>query len=393
STAATNLNTQTDDEKSVFGPSFHDIQPTWTPRVDKTRIPARACWNPDHNMDNILLDIHWSKQHAFLRLSIPLRLRTAPNTSRCVRTSAYIFLYPERIDQLLFTVQPDDKPFYGSTRAFTFHFNRPPALILPKSYVSCPKDTEDTILLLRSLVQQPCLTIYANLPNTTLRKQWLQELCEGITKHQFRTISSRAKWKTLYASHSSEAEIIEGDRYVLDRDGTAASELVEGRSLPQSALNRDHAAVSELPAYQEIAPSIPTSTAKRKRPCDESSAVGQTVQNVEAKLATHERRLEEMHAAHERRLEEMHAAHERRLEEMHAAHERRLEEMYADRERKLRARLNTHMREIENLGDSLEERVGTSIAEGMDGVQDRVMDTITSMPIQVTLTFPTHPVY
>ncbi|KAL7792435.1 hypothetical protein V8C37DRAFT_380292 [Trichoderma ceciliae] len=353
----------------------YDIQPTWADIIDQTQISACACWHPDQKIDKLSFDIHWSERHAFLRLSIRLRLKAAPDSSRYVRRNAYILIYPERIDKLLFIAQPDSTPFLGSTRAFNFYFNRPPALILPKTHVSFLQEAEDIICSLKSLVQQSCLTIYANLPKSRLSKAWLQQFCEDITKRKFTTISSRSNWKTLYRSQGGEAEAIEGD------------------SLLEPVINLDDTAASGLPVYQEIEKSILTRPTKRKRPCDDSSAIEPTVQDIanvetlignvlDAKLAAHERKLEEMYSARKRELKEMHSAHERAVEEMLSTHRHEVEEI-----------LSTHRREVEWMEDGLTERIDKEIKDGLDEVQEYVLETITSMPIQATITFPTHPTF
>lgn len=209
-----------------------DIKPTWFDTLDQTRIHACAHWNPDQKIENILLDIHWAENFAFIKLYKRLLLEDPPGISRRKRRNVYIFIGLERIQRLLFTASPNIIPFGAYTIALTFHLNRPPALILPKTAIGfADTSTRDS---LNSLVQQSCFTIYANISQTRISHTRLQRFCEDITEHKCTSIPRFANWKNLYQGSKDEAEMIEGD------------------SLLEPVIDPGDAAAPRLPAYQEI---------------------------------------------------------------------------------------------------------------------------------------------
>ncbi|KAL7963217.1 hypothetical protein V8C34DRAFT_267532 [Trichoderma compactum] len=355
-----------------------DIQPTWPSEIDRVKIRACVSWQREQHMDNILLDLHWAGQHnhAFLRLHTRLRLEGAPGTSRRGLINAYIFIYPERIRRLSFTAQPRYSPFGIATIALNFELSRRPALVLPETYTSLGQGAEETMRSLHDLVQQLGFTVYASLPSRRLSPTWLQQFCNDVTEQRFTTIASLANVNTLYQDQG--AQVIEGD------------------DLLEAVDNQDNSpAAQELPVYQKTNPSIPlTRPAKRKRSCDESSVTDHAAQPTD--MAT-------MQALFENRLETRLAAHERRLGEMLSAHKHKVKEMLSAHRRKVDAQLAVYRRNVEEQRESMEERLKSDLVdeltdainkrmrEELDGVQEGVMEQITSMPLQAHLTFPNHP--
>ncbi|KAL7784093.1 hypothetical protein V8C37DRAFT_396369 [Trichoderma ceciliae] len=359
---------QSDDQNSVSSgrvsnlsrSRYYDIQSTWSPKVDIKWIDARACWYPGQDID-ISLDIRWGPQHAFLKLRKPLSLEAAPGTSGGHR-KAYIFIHPERISQLSFTAEPKYIPFGYSTIAFTFHLNKPPALIRPKKHIRLTQEAENAILSLQSLVQQSKFTIYASLSSRRTSHGRLQKFCEDVTKHKFATMESQANWTSLYPGGADEAEFIEGD------------------SLLDPVINWDDAAALELPAYQEIEPSILlTRSAKRKRSCEENSTIGENVQDIVAVRALIGNILDTKLVAHVRKLEEIFSVHEHKLEEKLSAYEHAVKEM-----------ISTHKRDVEEVEDRLRETIKEEMYTSISTVKKSVLETITSKSLQATLTFSTH---
>lgn len=366
----------------------YDIQPTLF-KVDKTHIPACVCWNPERNID-ISLDLHRARQHAFIKLRTRLCLQSAPDTSQQSHRNVYIFIYPERIRELLYTAQPEYEPFGPSTRALTFHLKRPSALILPKTDTEFTQEAERTKRSLYDLVKQLSFTVYVNLPFRKVKQDWMEEFCKEITEQKLISIGSIAKWKILYQANREEAEAIEGD------------------SLLEPVIDRDDTAAPGLPPYEEIGPTIPlTYSTKRKRSWDESFTTAQTVQDTAAvqapigsvqdvELVAYQRKLEEMFSNRERRLEEMCSAHERRLEEMFSARERKVEareRKVEARERELEELISTHALEVRQADDGLIEYIDKRIDDGMVEAREYVLQAVTSMPLQATITFPDHPLY
>lgn len=225
----TNPNTPQSDDKSTihsgqtvagttpslsdsYSQQDHDIQPTWPYRIDRTKICAHVCWQLDQYMDNILLDIHWSRRHnhALFRLRKRLRLEGVPDASQRGFTSVYIFIYPDRIRRLSFTSQPQCTPFGQSTIALTFELSRLPTLVLPKTYTGFGQGAEEAMQSLRSLTQQSDFTIYTSLPNSKLSPKWLQRFCHDITEQRMGTIASLTNFRGLYNGRG--ADVIEGGR-------------------------------------------------------------------------------------------------------------------------------------------------------------------------------------
>lgn len=358
-------------------PKNHDIQPTWPSKIDRTKIRAEVCWL-DQCIDNILLDIHWAGQHsrAFLKLHTTLHLEGAPGASRNGLINAYIFIYPERIRQLSFISQPQYSPFGPPTIALTFDLSRPPALILPKTYTSFGPGAEDTMLSLRSLVQQTYFTLFASLPSRSLSSSWLQQFCQDITEHKLTTIASLANLKSLYQGHG--AQVVEGDSPLeaVGNQGDVAAPPTQ-----------------ELPAY-EANPSFPPRSTKRKRSYDESSAIGHDSKStgvaamqaligdmLEAKLTAHEHRVGAMLSAHEHKVQEMLSAHLCKVNEQLAINNYHIADQIESVEERVR----------NDMVNELTDTINNKILEEMDGVQESVMEQITSMPLQAQLTFPNHP--
>lgn len=360
------------------GPRNHDIQPTWPSKIDRTKIRAEACWL-DQTIDNVLLDIHWAGQHgrAFLKLHTTLHLEGAPGASRHGLVKAYIFIYPERIRQLSFTSQPQYSPFGPPTIALTFDFSRPPALILPKTYTSFGPGAEDTMQSLRSLVQQTYFTVFASLPSRMLSSSWLQQFCQDITEHKLTTIASLANLKSLYQGHG--AQVVEGD-------GPLEAACDQGNAAAPAA--------PELPAYEEANPSFPPRSTKRKRSYDESSATGHDSKStgIAAMQALIGDMLEAKLTAHERRVGAMLSAHEDKVQEMLSAHLCKVNEQLAINNYSIADQIDAVEERVRNdVVNEFTDTINNRILEEMEGVQESVMEQITSMPLQAHLTFPNHP--
>ncbi|KAL7783250.1 hypothetical protein V8C37DRAFT_397379 [Trichoderma ceciliae] len=370
-------NSQSDGQNSVspappslFRQRDYDIQPTLF-KVDKTHIPACVCWNPERNID-ISLDLHRARQHAFIKLRTRLCLQSAPGTSQQSHRNVYIFIYPERIRELLYTAQPKYEPFGPSTRALTFHLKRPSALILPKTDTEFVQEAKHTIRSLYDLVKQLSFTVYVNLPFRKVKQDWMEEFCKEITEQKLISIVSIAKWKILYQGHREEAEAIEGE------------------SLLEPVIDRDDAAAPGLPPYEEIGPTIPLKySTKRKRSWDESFTTAQTVQDTAAVQAPIRSVQDVELVAYQRKLEEMFSTRERRLEEMFSARERKVEA----RERELEELISTHALEVRQADDGLIEHIDQRIDDGLVDAREYVLQTVTSMPLQASITFPLHPLY
>jgi hypothetical protein len=83
--------------------------------------------------------------------------------------------------------------------------------------------------------------------------------------------------------------------------------------------------------------------------------------------------------------------HRREVLELFATHKSQVLQMLSDFKTELDNKLDA--REERLVVDRLSDLVAEKVEEGMEEVQERVMDSITSMPLQASLTFPDHPLY
>ncbi|KAL7936359.1 hypothetical protein V8C35DRAFT_295307 [Trichoderma chlorosporum] len=334
-----------------------DILPTWPDRIDRTKIRALACWQ-DQSI-NISMDIHSARQHnsALFKLHTGLRLEGMPNTPRNGLVKAIIFIYPERIHRLSFTAQPQHKPLGASTVGLTFVLNRPPALVLPKTYTGFGPGAERALHSLHNFIQQSSFTIYASFSRKRLPISWWDQLCTNIAEHRVKTITSLTNIQILYQHHGGQ--------------------VVEGDSLLETAIDRDNATAPSLSACQVADPSTdPAHPAKRKMSTDESSIIGQTRQSTDTVIG----------------IADAKAAHKRELEDMFSALKRSIEDMVNE---KLTAHAHEVTRKVEALlaekDDDLSCRIEEEVSNEMEGVMEHVLEQLTSMPVQTYFTFPTHP--
>lgn len=218
-------NSVSNDSGGASEQRYYGIQSTWTTNISATRIRADACWHSQQKMSHMKLDIHRAKQKAFFKLCTRIHLNQGPR-------KAYIFIYPERINKLVFKAEPTLEHFQ-SPISLTFSLNRPPALILPNPCSGFAQKVEGTISSLRNLVQQSSFTIYADLPQSKLSRRLLEEMCEEITQHKLSSIASLANCTNLYQGSEEKADVIEGD------------------TLLESVIHKEDAANLRPPAYEE----------------------------------------------------------------------------------------------------------------------------------------------
>lgn len=362
-----------------------DIQPTWPRKVDQTKTKALVCWQPDRRLENIFLDIHWAPRGktggAFFKLHTGLRFEGAPSSRRDGRVSAYIFIYPERIRQLSFDAQPQEKPFGANTTALSFEMHMPSALVLPKTYSGVGHEAEEVDRSLRELARQTSFTVYAALPRRKLPGAWVQQLCAAVTGQRLSTIAACANIANFYQGQGAQ--------------------LLEGDSIPEPSPSRDKSLVqSKPPAYEDAGPSPPpaasTKGKKRRRRSSSASTREADVKpvdcaaleslldaRIDARLAAHMSDVAEMHAAHRAEVAELLSAHKSGIVELITALKTELADKLDDSETRVR----------DDVVDGLMELITDKVQEGLGDVEDRVMDKITSMPLQATLTFPGHHMY
>lgn len=139
---------------------------------------------------------------------------------------------------------------------------------------------------------------------------------------------------------------------------------------------------------------LTVSLAKRKRSHDESSAIGHDSKStgiaamqaligdmLEAKLTAHERRVGAMLSAHEHTVQEMLSAHLCKVNEQLAINNYHIADQIEAVEERVR----------NDVVNEFTDTINNKILEEMEGVQESVMEQITSMPLQAHLTFPNHP--
>lgn len=83
--------------------------------------------------------------------------------------------------------------------------------------------------------------------------------------------------------------------------------------------------------------------------------------------------------------------HKREVHELLATHRSEVSRMLSDFKTELDKKLDA--REDRLAVDRLSGLVAEKVEEEMEGLQERVLDSITSMPLQASLTFPDHHLY
>ncbi|KAM3086317.1 hypothetical protein ACMFMG_000453 [Clarireedia jacksonii] len=334
----------------------HNIQPTWPSKV-AIKTPALASWQATR-LDNIFLHINWAPRgtsgSAFFKLRTPLRFEGGPSTGRDGLSNVFIFIHPERIRQLSFNIKPDEKPFGPNTVTFEFSMNRAPALVLPRTYDSISPEVEEVMKSLRKLATQLTFTIYVSVSRRTLPASWIQQLCTAVTDHKLSPILACANLSTLYLARGAQ--------------------LLEGDDLPER--------FSTPPTYDDVGPCPPDAVQserkgqKRRRSSSESeSESGSDHQPMS-------------YAAVKALLDTRLATHKREVVEILAAHKDQVLQLLDDLKTELDQKLDT--REEQLVADRLTDLVAQKVQEEMVEVEDHLLDTITSMPLQASLTFPEH---
>lgn len=134
--------------------------------------------------------------------------------------------------------------------------------------------------------------------------------------------------------------------------------------------------------------------AKRKRSYDESSAMGHDSKStgIAAMQALIGDMLEAKLTAHERRVGAMLSAHEDKVQEMLSAHLCKVNEQLAINNYSIADQIDAVEERVRNdVVSEFTDTINNRILEEMEGVQESVMEQITSMPLQAHLTFPNHP--
>lgn len=104
---------------------------------------------------------------------------------------------------------------------------------------------------------------------------------------------------------------------------------------------------------------------------------------LDARLTAHKMEVAEMHAVHKAEVVELLSAHKVGIVKLITALKTEFADRLDDSETKVK----------EGVVDGLAEYITEQVQEEMGGVEDRVMDKITSMRLQASLTFPEHPIY
>lgn len=159
----------------------------------------------------------------------------------------------------------------------------------------------------------------------------------------------------------------------------------------QVFLLQDLVSVASTQISQHVLTACP---AKRKRPYDESSAMGHDSKStgIAAMQALIGDMLEAKLTAHERRVGAMLSAHEDKVQEMLTAHLCKVNEQLAINNYSIADQIDAVEERVRNdVVSEFTDTINNRILEEMEGVQESVMEQITSMPLQAHLTFPNHP--
>ncbi|KAH8743144.1 hypothetical protein F5883DRAFT_49270 [Diaporthe sp. PMI_573] len=205
---------------------------------------------------------------------------------------------------------------------------------------------------LRELTTQLSFTVYTSLPRRTLPVSLLRQLCTAVSDHKLSSILACAKLSRLYGGHGAQ--------------------LLEGDELSEPAPNP--------PAYDDVGPRpsnpIKTKDRKRRRRSSSESAYEHSSicrADVETLLAD--------------RLD----AHKRGVDKSIAGHKSWVLQMLKDFKAELDGKHDAWEDRV--IEDRLSDLVAAKVKEKMGEVEDRVMESITSRPLQASLTFTDHPIY
>ncbi|KAM0123732.1 hypothetical protein ACHAO1_011227, partial [Botrytis cinerea] len=197
---------------SSGAPSLGHIEPTWPKKIDVTKISALASWGKGQRLPGLLFDFHWvlSSNKAFFRLRASVQLKQAPGPRRDGRTNVFIYIHPERIQQLSFEAEPVDKMLGNDTIALVFTLSKPPALVLPPTPLESRNKASGTIITsLFQLAGQMSWTVYAAIPPRTLSAARIRQFCAAVSEPLAGSIVAFASAATLYQGQGGK--IIEGD--------------------------------------------------------------------------------------------------------------------------------------------------------------------------------------
>lgn len=202
------------------GDGGHGIEPTWPRAIDETKVFAQAKW-ADNVLPNLLLDLHWhpTSHKAFFKLRtwIP-----SPGGSRRrdARTTIYLFIYPERIKELLLDRDPANKMFGAETIVLRFEMDRPPALVLPTAqYEPVNRAGKDVMDGLRALAAQTSFSVFAKIQHRSLALKRIQQLCAAATGYGLASLAVHASTTSLYEGRGGH--VIEGDNLADPASGEA----------------------------------------------------------------------------------------------------------------------------------------------------------------------------
>ncbi|KAH8745113.1 hypothetical protein F5883DRAFT_268787 [Diaporthe sp. PMI_573] len=309
----------------------HDIQPIW-PRKVETKTPALVLWQ-SHRLESMFLDMNWTPHDtsgsAFFKLRMGLRFEGGPSARRDGQVNVFVFIHPERVSQLSFNAEPNEKPFGTNTVALTFNMNRAPALVLPSTYDHVAQGGEQAMKSLRELATQLSFTVYTSLPRKMLPLSSLRQLCTAVTDHRLSSILACASLLRLYRGQGAQ--------------------LLEGDDLSEP--------VPDPPAYDDVGPCPPhlSESQKRRRRSSSKSASGPvscliSQRSVEALL--------------DDRLDK----HRREVLELFATHKSQVLQMLSDFKTELDNKLDA--REERLVVDRLSDLVAEKVEEGMEEVQE-----------------------
>ncbi|POS80446.1 hypothetical protein DHEL01_v201145 [Diaporthe helianthi] len=338
---------------------LHNIQPTCFQKVE-TLTPALATWQSTHRLDNISLHLNWAPHDtsgsAFFKIQTALQFEDGLTARRDGRVSVFIFIYPERIDHLAFDLEPVEKPLGPDTVALAFEMNRAPALVVPHTYKCVGTSAEATMNSLRELATQLSFTVYTSLPRRKLSESRLRQLCTAVTDQKLSSIQACANTLRLY--------------------GGQGAQLLEGDELSKPTLNP--------PAYDDVGlhrSSLNTTTTASKSQKRRRRSSSESASEHRSKIPT------DIKAWLDDRLD----AHKQEVIELLGRHRSQILHVLQDFKAELDDKLDA--REEKLVEDRLSDLVAAKVEEQMGEVEERVMESITSRPLQASLTFPDHCLY
>ncbi|KAG8166277.1 hypothetical protein KVR01_004829 [Diaporthe batatas] len=220
-----------------------------TPKLDATSsydinvsgAPAVVTWGGHSPLSDVTCDVrrYASNNTAFIKLRATLLLKVPASLPS--KTSLFLFIHPERIQELVLD-EPSEFPPHEAVKkklgqdtcCLRFTLDRPASLVGPASpEKTTPKNKSSGELLrhLQSLARETNFTVH--LPAKVVTKARLQSLCVAATRHGLKAIPWQADLTCLYGGKGGR--LIEDGLEAPPAEPPSYDELEPGPPMPPAS--------------------------------------------------------------------------------------------------------------------------------------------------------------